>query len=61
MNLKDFEYVIPKIPSVKDLIKNILKRLKRTDKKINFLAHHFIQDLRHIPLRLFTDDNEDTE
>lgn len=48
MNLEYFEYDIPEIVSVEDLLEEIIKRLKRTNEKINFIKFHFCQDLRHI-------------
>lgn len=45
-DLEDFDYDIPKIPFVEDLLKEIIKRLKRTNEKINFLAFNFAHYLR---------------
>lgn len=61
MDLEDFDYDVPKTPSIEDLVKDIIKRLKHANKKINFLAFHFAQDLRHLPQRMFSDDDEDID
>lgn len=61
MNLKDFDYDILETPSIEDLTKEVIKRLKRKNEKINFLAFHFAQDLRQLPPGMFTDDHGDNE
>lgn len=60
MILEYFDCDIPKTPSIKDLFEDIIKRQKQTDRKINFLAYHFAQDLGHLPPGFFTNDDEDT-
>lgn len=60
ISLEDYNYDVPKTPSTEDLIKDIIKRQEQTNEKINFLVSHFTQDLRHLPPRMFSDDNEDT-
>lgn len=61
MNLEDFYYGIPKIPSAEDLLKKIIKRLNMTNEKINFLSFHFVQDLRELPSGMFTNIDEDNK
>lgn len=58
-NLEDLEYSIPETPFVKDLLNEIIKNLKRTNEKINFLDFHLAQDLKNLPHGMFTDDDED--
>lgn len=60
-NLEDFDYNILETSSVEALLKDIIKRQKKTYNKINFLAHHFAQGLEYLPSRLFIDDDENTE
>lgn len=61
MNLEDFNYHIPEVPSVEALLKDIIKILKSTNENINFLAFHIAQDLIHLPPGIFTNDDEDNE
>lgn len=61
MNLEDFYYGIPKIPSVEDLLNKIIKRLNMTNEKINFSSFHFAQDLRQLSSWMFTDIDEDNK
>lgn len=61
MNLEYFEHDIFEMPSAKDLLKYIIKRLNRTNDKIKFLDFHFAQDFKHLPLEMLTRDDGDSE
>lgn len=54
-------YKVSETSSIEYLLKDIIKRLKETNYKINFLAFHFAQDLRHLPLGINNNNDEDTE
>lgn len=59
MSLEYFDYDVPETPSYEDLIQDIIKTLKWTNEKINFMAFHSAQDLIHLPSGMFIDDIED--
>lgn len=61
MSLEDYDYDVPKTPLTEDLVDDIVCRLKRTNENINFLTFHITQELRNLPLRMFNNDDEDTE
>lgn len=49
------------LSGIEVLIQKIIKRQKNTNKKINFMAYHFSQDIMCLPIGSFTNDNEDTQ
>lgn len=56
-----FDNDIHETPLVEDLLNEIIKRLKWTNNKINFLAHQFAQYLGNLPPTLFTDDGDNED
>lgn len=61
MSLEDYDYDIPETLSIEDLLKDMIKRLKLTNEKINLLAFCVSQDLRYLPPGIFTEDDKDTK
>ena len=61
VDLEDFDYDIPQLPIAEDLLKIIIKKLNKINDKIDFLTHHFIQDLGKLTQYFFMHDYFDEE
>lgn len=60
IDIEDFDFIIPQLPSTKHLLKVIIKKLDVTKDKTDFKTHHFIKDPR-LPHDLCLNDNFDIE
>lgn len=59
IDLEDFDYIIPHLPSTEDILKVIIKKHDMTNDKIDFITRDFIKDPTHLPREFVLDDDFD--
>lgn len=57
--LEEFDYEVTKTTLNQSLLNTIIKSQKKTDRKINILAHIIVQSESHMPREVFSDDDDD--
>lgn len=61
IDLEDFDYIIPHLSSIEDLLKVTIKKIDITNDKIDYITRDFIKNQTQLPWDLFLDNDFDGE